>query len=221
MPARAKLARLAEEERIVSRKPKETASPVWPARVPSEEPDDPARSFGNFDRVEHFANHLVGSDPLEVGFRLQDYAMAQNRTGSRFHVVGDQEVAAFGGCNSSCDQHHIHGRPGARAQTHGRIIARSRYQCDDVSEQRSLHANLRNLITHSLQSLRPYSSQAHAFELARVKTFLKILEDLDFLLRFGIADSHLHKEAIQLRFRQRIGPFKFNGVLSGKHGKKL
>ena len=58
-------------------------------------------------------------------------------------------------------------------------------------------------------------------EIMGVKALMLVLQDGYFLLRRGIADLDLEQKTIKLRFRKRIGAFKFDGILRGKNGKKL
>ncbi len=47
------------------------------------------------------------------------------------------------------------------------------------------------------------------------------LDDLQFLLLARVFHERVEHEAVQLGFRERIGPFLFDGVLSGHHKKRL
>ncbi|MCY1379871.1 hypothetical protein D9M69_676320 [compost metagenome] len=44
-----------------------------------------------------------------------------------------------------------------------------------------------------------------------------ILNNLHFLRKSGVIKAHHKHEAVQLRFRKRVGAFLFNGVLCGEH----
>ena len=47
------------------------------------------------------------------------------------------------------------------------------------------------------------------------------LHDGDFIVRRGVAQVHLQNETVQLRFRQRVGPFVLYGIFGGDDEERI
>jgi hypothetical protein len=69
--------------------------------------------FRDGGACQNFGDYLVWGDAFEICFGLQNQTMTQDWRRCRFHVVWDEEVAAFGGGDRFGYEEHSDG--GARA----------------------------------------------------------------------------------------------------------
>ena len=94
-------------------------------------------------------------------------------------------------------------------------LARGRDQLDGILDQRRIDIDaVRRLLQG--QQLLGVDRLLHRLEGAGHP-----LDDDELLGGRGITDQHLEHEAVDLRFRQRIGAFRLDGVLGGHHQKGI
>ena len=74
-------------------------------------------SLGDLNRGHDFIENLVDLQAFEFGLRAHDHAMAQDRQGGRFHIVGNHEIALFQGGKTLGHRHQAHGRARTRADS--------------------------------------------------------------------------------------------------------
>src|SRR5439155_4154891 len=85
--------------------------------MPFHEPSTAAiSSLGDLDGAEHVSDDEIGSEPFEIGFRLEDNAMSEHWRSSGFDVVWDDVVASIERGDCARDDHHADRRARACAK---------------------------------------------------------------------------------------------------------
>src|SRR5262249_19092103 len=107
-----------------------------------------ADPLGYRDLRENALHDVVGADALELRIRMQDDAVAENRSGEGLHVVGYGVAATLSGSVSprARDQAKRAARGGA--QIDRAMVARSRDDLDRVIDELRIHADLPQRFLH-------------------------------------------------------------------------
>src|SRR2546427_3573815 len=151
------------------------------------------------------------SDPR---IRLQDDPVGERRHRDRLHVVRGHEVPSR---NRGPGARHLQEGEGAartRADVDLTVGPRRRDDVDHVPFDGGLDVDV---LDRGLQGAHLVGGR-HALDRRVVRaTFPASLEDLDLLFPRRIADVDLQQEAIDLGFRERIGPLVLDRILRRNH----
>src|SRR5271156_6464167 len=105
------------------------------------------RSFGHFDGGDHLGDDLVGGQAFEVGFGLEEEAMAKDREGGGFNVVGQEVIAAIHASESAGYKEEADDGAGAAAKSDGGPIAGAADEGDHVGVQGGFDTDAGDFLT--------------------------------------------------------------------------
>ena len=135
-------------------------------------------------------------------------------------VVGDEEVAALFRGKGFGDDEEVGGGARTGAEGDGGPLAGAADHSKKVIEEGGLDADGAEFAARCGEFLRSDGGDFERFELRRVGFGVVAFEDGALFGGAGVVDANLDEEAVELRFRERVGAFELEGFCVAKTVKK-